>query len=79
MDPTEHVYPAIVWILIAWTLVHAALGTVMQLWCLAASFAGRLTPAHDQDMHNVALYWHFMMVTALTAFAVVGLFPMAVP
>ncbi|WP_457941230.1 cytochrome c oxidase subunit I [Mesorhizobium sp. 10J20-29] len=79
MDPTEHVYPAIVWILIAWTLVHAALGTVMQLWCLAASFAGRLTPAHDQDMHNVTLYWHFMMVTALTAFAVVGLFPMAVP
>ena len=78
MDPTVHVYPAVVWILVAWTLVHAALGAVMQLWCLAASLAGRLTPTHDQDIHNVALYWHFMMVTALTTFAVVGLFPLAV-
>ena len=78
MDPTSHVYPAIVWVLVGWTLVHAALGLVMQLWCLAASFAGRLTPEHDMDMHNVALYWHFLMVTAATTFAVVGLFPLAV-
>src|SRR5690606_14408172 len=31
MDPTAHVYPAIVWILVIWTTVHGALGIVMQL------------------------------------------------
>ena len=77
MDPTAYVYPAIVWILVAWTLVHAGVGAVMQLYCLARSFAGRLTPEHDIDIHNVVLYWHFMMVTALTTFAVIGLFPLA--
>jgi len=78
MDPTLHVYPAIVWVLVIWTLVHAAVGAVMQLYCLAGSFAGRLTQTHDIDIHNVALYWHFMFVTAFTTFMVVGLFPLAV-
>jgi cytochrome c oxidase subunit I+III len=78
MDPTAHVYPAIVWVLVVWTLAHAAIGAVMQFYCLAGSFAGRLTQAHDIDIHNVALYWHFMLVTAFTTFMVVGLFPLAV-
>ncbi|MHA6646083.1 cytochrome c oxidase subunit I [Mesorhizobium sp. A623] len=77
MDPTAHVYPAIVWVLVIWTLVHGTVGAVMQLYCLAGSFAGRLTQAHDIDIHNVALYWHFMLVTAFTTFVVVGLFPLA--
>lgn len=77
MDPTAHVYPAIVWILVIWTAVHGALGIVMQLYCLARSLAGCLTPRHDMEMHNVALYWHFMLVTALITFSVVGLFPEA--
>ena len=75
MDPTQHVYPATVWILVLWTLVHAAVGAVMQLYCLARSFAGRLTHEHDIDIHNVVLYWHFMAITAAITFAVVGLFP----
>ena len=32
---------------------------------------------YDIDIRNVVLYWHFMMVTALTTFAVIGLFPLA--
>ena len=77
MDPTAHVYPAIVWVLVIWTAVHGAVGVIMQLYCLARSLAGRLTPRYDMDLHNVALYWHFMLVTALVTFAVVGLFPEA--
>lgn len=77
MDPTEHVYPAIVWILVAWVMVHAALGAVMQAYCLARSLAGRLTREHDMDLHNVVLYWHFLLIAAATTFAVTGLFPMA--
>jgi cytochrome c oxidase subunit I len=75
MDPTAHVYPAIVWVLVLWTVVHAAVGLVMQLYCLARSLAGYLTAQHDIDLHNVVLYWHFLFVTALTTFVVLGLFP----
>lgn len=77
MQPAVHVYPAIVWILVAWVLVHAAVGIVMQLYCLARSLAGRLTAEHDLELHNVVLYWHFMVITAAVTFAVVGLFPEA--
>ncbi|RUU78379.1 MULTISPECIES: cytochrome c oxidase subunit I [unclassified Mesorhizobium] len=77
MQPTAHVYPAIVWILVIWALAHAAVGSVMQLYCLARSLAGRLTREHDMELHNVALYWHFMAITAVITFAVIGLFPEA--
>lgn len=77
LDPTEHVYPAIVWILVIWTAVHGGVGVIMLLYCLARSLAGRLTPRHDMEIRNVALYWHFMLVTALVTFGVVGLFPEA--
>ena len=77
MDPTAHVYPATVWVLTAWTVTHGAVGILMQLYCLAGSFAGRLTHEYDIDIHNVVLYWHFMLATALAAFAVLGLFPLA--
>jgi heme/copper-type cytochrome/quinol oxidase subunit 3 len=49
----------------------------MQLYCLARSLAGRLTPRYDMELHNVALYWHFMLVTAVVTFGVIGLFPEA--
>lgn len=75
MDPTAHVYPAIVWILVIWAAIHGALGIIMQLYCLARSLDGRLTARHDMELHNVALYWHFMLVTAFVTFCVVGLFP----
>src|SRR5690606_32820069 len=35
MDPTRHVYPAMVWLLLGWTALHVALGVVMQLYCVA--------------------------------------------
>ncbi len=75
MDPTSHVYPATVWILAIWAVVHAAVGCIMQLYCLARSFAGRMTACYDQDITNVTLYWHFLTVTAVVTFAVIGLFP----
>ncbi|MBW9117696.1 cytochrome c oxidase subunit I [Rhizobium cauense] len=75
MNPTAHVYPAIVWILALWTVVHGGVAIIMQLYCLAGSFAGRLTAAFDADLRNVVLYWHFLIITALTSFGVLGLFP----
>ena len=77
MNPELHVYPAIVWTLVIWTVAHAGVGVIMQAFCLAGSFAGRLTPRYDKDIHNVVLFWHFMAVTAVFTFAVIGLFPRA--
>jgi cytochrome c oxidase subunit I+III len=75
MDPTSNVYPATVWIVAIWTVTHGVVGFVMQAYCLARSLAGRMTGEYDQDIRNVALYWHFMAFTAVVTFSVLGLFP----
>ena len=76
LDPTAHAYPATVWVILIWTALHAGLGLVMQLYGIARSWAGRLTPEHDIDMWNVSLYWHFLGATVLVAYAVTALFPL---
>ncbi len=47
----------------------------MQLYCLAKSLAGRLTPDYDQDIGNVALYWHFVLGQGLLVPATIALAP----
>lgn len=76
LDPTAHVYPATVWVLVLWTGIHLVAGLIMHLYCLAGAIAGRLTPTHDIDIHNVALYWHFVAVTVLVVVAVIAGFPL---
>jgi cytochrome c oxidase subunit I+III len=76
LDPVAHVYPAVVWILLIWAVLHVGAGVIMQLYCIARSFAGLLTSAHDIDICNVALFWHFVAATALVTVATVALFPM---
>ncbi|RWJ04863.1 MAG: cytochrome c oxidase subunit I [Mesorhizobium sp.] len=77
MNPTAHAYPATVWILAIWTVAHAFVAAIMQLYCLARSLAGQLTPKYDADLRNAVLYWHFLTVTAIVTFCVIGLFPLA--
>ena len=72
LDPTTHVYPAILWALAVWICVHAAAGIVMQLYCLAGSIFGKLTPRYDADLWNISLYWHFFILSALVACALMG-------
>jgi len=76
LDPTAHVYPAIVWVLVVWTVAHVALGLVMQLYCAARRLAGRVSAVHDIDVANTALYWHFLAITFVTTIAVVAGFPL---
>jgi cytochrome c oxidase subunit I+III len=47
----------------------------MQLYALARSVAGRMTPLHDNDVRNVAVYHHFLAFSALVTFVVIGFFP----
>ncbi|NLS25082.1 hypothetical protein S2M10_00450 [Sphingomonas sp. S2M10] len=75
LDPTLHSYPAIVWTLTGWTVAHAAVGVIGQLYALARSLAGRATPVYDADIRNVTLYQHFLLFTALVTWATLGLFP----
>ncbi|GLK77936.1 cytochrome c oxidase subunit I [Methylopila jiangsuensis] len=78
LDPKSHVYPATVWIIAIWTAVHLGVGVIMTLYCLARSLGGRLTAAYDIDIHNVALFWHFALVTLGVTVATLALFPLAV-
>ncbi|WP_099828016.1 cytochrome c oxidase subunit I [Oceaniglobus indicus] len=75
LEPASHVYPAIIWALMIWVVAHAMVGIIMQLYCLAGSVSGKLTPRHDADLWNVTLFWHFLCLTVLVAGAVIGLAP----
>ena len=76
LDPSTHVYPAIVWLLALWTALHAAVGALMQVYCIARRIAGRMTARHDIDIHNVALFWHFVALTTVVTVAVSAGFPL---
>jgi cytochrome c oxidase subunit I+III len=57
-------------------MVHVLAGIAMLLYCAARRFAGRMTARHDIDICNVALYWHFVLFTAIVTAGVIGGFPM---
>jgi cytochrome c oxidase subunit I+III len=78
LDPTSHVYPATVWLLVIWTIFHLIVGIVMQLYCLARRMAGRMNASHDIEIVNVTLYWHFIALTAFITVAVIAGFPLVV-
>ena len=75
LDPTSHVYPAVLWALMVWVVAHSGVGVIMQLYCLAGSLFGKLTPKYDADIWNVSLYWHFHALAAVITCAVIGLAP----
>src|SRR5690606_17194721 len=79
MDPAANVYPAIVWVLAIWSALHTAAGCLMQLYCIARRAAGRMSAAHDIEIRNVALYWHFALITVLVTVAVIAGFPRVTP
>jgi cytochrome c oxidase subunit I len=76
LDPTAHSYPAIVWGLVVWIVLHLGAGMIMQAYALARSIFGKLTPRHDADLWNVTLYWHFTGFCALLTALVIGGFPL---
>lgn len=76
LDPTTQVYPAIVWVLVLWTVAHLAVGTIMQWYCLARRAAGKMTSVYNADMMNVTLYWHFLVLTVVITVATIGGFPL---
>ncbi len=75
LQPSLHVYPAIVCTLVIWTVTHNAVGAIMQFYTMARSIAGRMTPRYDADVRNITVYHHFMAVTAIVTYATIGLFP----
>ncbi len=76
MNPEEHVYPAMVWLLVIWSALHIAVGIIMQLYCAARRYAGRMTARYDIDISNVTLYWHFVAITVGATVAVIAGFPL---
>ena len=78
MDPTQHVYPAIVWALVGWTALHVGVGVIMQFYCIARRRFQRMTARYDADIINVGLYWHFLLFTVLLTVGVVAGFPLLI-
>lgn len=77
LDPTSHVYPAMMWAMVVWTCAHVVAGVIMQGYCLAGSILGKLTPRYDADLWNTTLFWHFLILTCLATCALIGLVPRA--
>jgi cytochrome c oxidase subunit I+III len=77
LDPTAHVYGAIVWMLALWTVLHVAVGIIVLLYCAARRAAGHLTARYDIDLQNSVLYWHFTLLTVLVTVLVLAGFPLA--
>ena len=75
LEPTTHVYPATMWALMVWLVAHSVLGVIMQLYALAGSIFGKMTPQYDADLCNVTLFWHFMVLTALVTGFILGVAP----
>jgi cytochrome c oxidase subunit I+III len=76
MDPTSHVYPATVWLLVIWTALHAVVGVIMIAYAVARRAARRMTAEHDIDIQNVTLFWHFVGLTTVITVGVVAGFPL---
>ena len=76
MDPTAHVYQAIVMVLIYWTVFHTAVGILMQIYCMARRLGGKMTARYDADITNITLYEIFLAFTAVVTAAVIAGFPM---
>ncbi len=74
-DPVAHVFPAITWLLLGWTALHALVGVIMLLFCIAGLFSGRLSKHFTADLHNVTLYWHFLFFTLLVTLLTCVVFP----
>jgi len=76
LDPRSHVYAATVWLLVIWTVVHVAVGLIMHLYCLVRRIAGRMTARRGIDIGNVAVYWHFTLLTVVITVLVIAGFPL---
>jgi cytochrome c oxidase subunit I+III len=77
LDPTSHAYPAIVWTILGYFLLHVALALIMGFYVLARFWAGRLAPGYDIDLRNSALFWYYTAFQGLIAMATIHLFPIA--
>ncbi|MFC0200631.1 cytochrome ubiquinol oxidase subunit I, partial [Paracoccus rhizosphaerae] len=75
MDPTEHVYPAMMWALVIWVIVHLIAGVVLQGYCLAGLAFGKITRRHDAPLWNSLLFWHFLCLTVLVTGAMIAIAP----
>jgi cytochrome c oxidase subunit 1/cytochrome c oxidase subunit I+III len=75
LEPTEHVYPAILWALIIWTVVHVIAGVIMQGYCLAGFAFGKVTARYNAPVWNSGLYWHFLALQTIVTVATVTVLP----
>ncbi len=75
LDPTLHVYPAMLWAIVIWTVAHLVLGAVAQGFAFVGLVFGAITPRYDAVLWNIALLWHFVLVTVVLTVALLAGLP----
>ena len=58
--PDRHVYPAIVWLLVIWSVVHVAVGVGHAALLPGPTLAGRMPRLRHRHRTTSTLYWHFI-------------------
>lgn len=78
LDPKSHAYPAILWTLILYHLLHLAVALVMGVYVLVRLYYKRLAPGYDIDLRNTSLFWHYTVLMGAVTLGVITLFPQVI-
>jgi cytochrome c oxidase subunit III len=72
-SPHTNAYGSLFYTITALHGAHVALGALFVIWTLGLALSGRVTPARNLSVQNVALYWHFTNISWLAVFGSVYL------
>ncbi len=75
LDPTRHGFDASVWAVMGYHFFHVCIALLLAGYSMARVVVGHLTPRHDTDLRNTALFWHYTTGTGILALLAVFLFP----
>ncbi len=75
LGPTRHAFPATVWVMALYTLVHLGVATLLALLVLARQAAGLVTPVRRMTVMMTVLAWDFAAFTGLASMAMLVLWP----
>ncbi|MEW5727950.1 MAG: cbb3-type cytochrome c oxidase subunit I, partial [Pseudomonadota bacterium] len=77
LRPTAHAFPASVWMMALYTLVHLGVAVLLAGFVLARQAAGLVTPERRMTVLLTLLAWDFAVFTGLASMALLALWPPA--
>jgi cytochrome c oxidase subunit I+III len=78
IDSTQHAYGASVWTLFGYVALHAAMGALMALWCVARVALGMIDSWRCLTLRICLLWWRFTAPVAVMIVILIAGFPYVV-